>query len=143
MHRRGAPESVCKHRSSPILLKTVNCLVLPAQFSTNRLRRLRRSRLKNEERELGQTILKFLRSNVSRALCAQMSRHTSILGSFQSPLSEKSAIEHRNVMKKVMVKHNPTQITSARKLTREKLCGCCMYRVFGYETGLFLQFADF
>ena len=36
---QGAPKSICKHWSSPIQLKSaLNCSILPAQFTTNRLR---------------------------------------------------------------------------------------------------------
>ena len=122
--RQGAPKSVCKHWSSPIQPKLlVNCSILPEQFATNRPRRLRESRIK----KYGHRVfangfqIRAVQCLLQGRVCSEVAAHLDFaqFQSLQNGNFSKNVVVPWNLMKKVLVKLNPTKM----RLRRDKYGG--------------------
>ena len=108
----GAPKSVCKHGSSSIQPKfSVTCSILPEQFATNRLRRLRKSRIKKNGHRVfaSEFQIRAVQCLLQGRVCSDVAYLLDFaqFQSLQNGNFSKNVVVPWNLMKKVSVTHHP------------------------------------
>ena len=118
MHGRGRRSHLQALEFVNTTKMSVNCSILPEQFATNRLRRLRKSRVKKNVHQVfaSEFQIRAVQCLLQGRVCSDVAPHLDFaqFQSFQNGNFGQSGRRYRKVMKKVLVKLNPTKMRLRR-----------------------------